>query len=89
MMMQDINIFEELFLSNEIWGWFGPLGIIVIAFVILSNRKYKPLGVFFIIVESLLTYQYFTLAQDTSWYWWNALIMLFGVIICAFQMLDR
>lgn len=83
--MQEINILEELFLSTDMWGWFGPIIIIVVSFMILANKKYKPLGVFFIIIESLLTYTYYDLALTTPWYYWNAFIMVIGVILCMFQ----
>jgi len=84
--MQDINWFSEIFLSTEMWGWFGPLAIIVISFMILTNRKLKPLGILFIILESLIVSEYLALVGDTPWYWWNVIIMLLGIIICIGQM---
>jgi len=84
--MQDINWFSELFLSTDLWGWFGPLGLIVISFFILSNKKNKPLGIFFIILESLIITQYFALVEATPWYWWNIYIMILGIITCIGQM---
>ena len=85
----EINIFEELFLSVDIWGWFGPLAIIVISFMILTNRKLKPLGILFIILESLIVSEYLALVGDTPWYWWNVIIMLLGIIICIGQMWSK
>ena len=87
--MQEINIFEELFLSVDIWGWFGPLAIIVVSFIILTNRKLKPLGILFIIVEFLTISIYFDLVEATPWYWWNIIIMLLGIIICIGQMWSK
>ena len=85
----EINIFEELFLSVDIWGWFGPLAIIVVSFIILTNRKLKPLGILFIIVEFLTISIYFDLVEATPWYWWNIIIMLLGIIICIGQMWSK
>ena len=84
--MQEINIFEEMFLSTDIWGWFGPLAIIVVSFLILTNRKLKPLGILFIILEFLTISIYFDLVEATPWYWWNIIILLLGIIICIGQM---
>ena len=84
--MQDINWFSEIFLSTEIWGWFGPLAIVVFSFMVLTNRKLKPLGILFIIVEFLTISVYFDLVEATPWYWWNIVILLLGIIICIGQM---
>jgi len=84
--MQDINWFSELFYSTDLWGWFGPIIIIVVSFIILLDKKKKPLGIFFIILESLIVAQYLTLVEATPWYWWNIYIMIFGVITCIGQM---
>lgn len=84
--MQDINILEELFYSTEVWGRFGPLALVALSFILLTNRKYRPLGIFFIILQSLLAYHYLTLVAATPWYWWNTIILLLGIVICAFQM---
>ena len=85
--MQDINWFSELFLSTEMWGYFGPLALVIIGY--LLTKKNKELGIFLIIVESLLISHYLTLLGDTPEYWWHVIILLLGVILCAFQMMDR
>ena len=87
--MQEINWLEELWLSTDLWGWFGPLALIVISFIILTNKKYKGLGIFFIIVESLITYVYLELVVSEPWYWWNIIIMVFGILSCMIQMISR
>ena len=84
--MQDINYLEELFFSTDLYGWFGPIIIIVVSFMILSNKRYKPLGIFFMILESLIAYTYYDLAVTTPWYYWNAFIMVIGCVVCIFQM---
>ena len=85
--MQEINWFSELFLSTEMWGYFGPLGLVV--FSILLMKKEKTLWIFFIIVDSLVIAQYLALVGDTPEYWWHIFIMIFGVISCAFQGMSR
>ncbi len=81
------NIFTELFLSTEMWGYFGPLALVIIG--VLLTKKNKELGILLIIVESLLISHYLTLIGDTPEYWWHVIILLFGVILCLIQLLDR
>lgn len=85
--MQDINWFSELFLSTEMWGYFGPLALVVIGYVIA--KKERPLGIFIIIVDALILSHYLTLVSETPDYWWHIIIIMFGGIICAFQALSR
>ena len=84
--MQDINIFEELFLSTDMWGYFGPLALIVVGYLI--TKKARELGIFFIIVDSLIIYQYLTLA-NYELYMWHVIILLLGVIQCGFRLASR
>jgi len=83
------NMFYQLFLSTEIWGWFGPLIIIGVSSIILTNKKLKPLGILFVILEFLIISQYFELVEETPWYWWNIIIMVLGMIICIGQMWSK
>jgi len=82
--MQEINIFNELFLSTEIWGYFGPVALVVIGYLLV--QKDKPLGIFMIIVDSLIAYHYLTLVDATPGYWWHSIIMILGIILCVGQM---
>ena len=86
-MMQEINIFEELFLSTNMWGYFGPLALIVIGYFI--TKKERGLGIFFIIVDSLIIYTYLSLVETTPGYWWQIIILLLGVIQCTFRLVSR
>jgi len=85
--MQEINLFQELFLSTEMWGYFGPLALVIIGY--LLTKKERSLGIFLIIVESLLIAQYLALIEATPNYWWQVIILLLGVVQCAFQLMDR
>lgn len=81
------DLFYELFLSLEISGYFGPLALVVIGFMIM--KKDKPLGIFVFIVECLVISQYLSLVDTTPAYWWQIIILLLGVILCTIQMIDR
>ena len=85
--MQDINWFDELFLSTELWGYFGPVAIVIIGYLLV--QKDKPLGIFMIIVDSLVISHYLGLVEATPDYWWHIFILILGVIQCAFQMMNR
>lgn len=85
--MQEINWFSELFYSTEIWGWFGPVGLVVIG--LLIPKKDKSLGIIFILLESLVIAHYTTLLDATPWYIWNIFILLLGVITCILRMASR
>jgi len=81
------DFFHALFLSIGISGYFGPLGLVIIGW--LLTKKEKPLGIFMIILDSLVIAQYFVLVGVTPSYWWQIIILLLGVIQCAFQLANR
>ena len=81
------NIFYLLFLSTELWGYFGPVGLVIIGW--LLTKKEKPLGIFMIIVDSLVIAQYLALVAVTPDYWWHIIILLLGVIQCVFRTVSR
>lgn len=81
------GIFYDMFLSTELWGYFGPLALVISGWLI--TKKEKNLGIFFIIVDFLVMAQYFALVEATPDYWWHIIILLLGVIVCIFQMVDR
>ena len=85
--MQDINWFDELFLSTELWGYFGPVGLVIIGYLLV--QKDKALGIFMIIVDSLVISHYLDLVEAAPGYWWHIFILLLGIIQCAFQMMNR
>jgi hypothetical protein len=81
--MIEINLFEELFLSTSMWGYFGVLGLIVIGYIL--TKKEKGLGIFFIIVDSLLIANYLALANYEV-YMWQVIILLLGILQCTFRL---
>jgi len=83
----DINWLSELFLSTSLWGVFGPLGLVIVSYFFI--KKERPLGIFFIIVDSLVLAHYFSLVAATPEYWWNIYILIFGVVQCILQMISK
>lgn len=79
--MQDVNYLSELFLSTEIYGYFGPFILVAIGYVLATNRKYRTLALLWLIVEFLFVAYYFSLIEAGSgFYWWHIIILLFGGI---------
>lgn len=71
------NYLQELFYSTEVWGYLGPLGIVVIGAVV-AKRDWK-MGILYFIVEMLIVTHYFSLMVGTSWdYVWHMYIIFFG-----------
>lgn len=87
--MQYWDPIQAFFLDTDISGWFGPIALIAIAFIILSNRKYKPLGILFLILQFLAIAYYVDLVDSTPWYWWNILTLVLGMIICIGQAIKQ
>ena len=81
------DLFYELFLSLEISGYFGPLVLVVIGFFI--TKKEKSLGIFMIIIYSLVIATYLSMIEATPAYWWQVIILLLGVFQCTIVLIDR
>lgn len=69
------------------WGYFGPLALIIIGYIL--TKKEKGLGIFFIIVDSLIIATYLNLVEATPQYWWHIFIVILGVIQCTFRLVSR
>lgn len=83
-MMQDLSAY---FLSTEIGGLVGPFALLIVGFTLMTNKKYKPLGGLWLIVELVVISQYFTLLDSDVAYWWHIIIMSLGVVVSIFQSL--
>lgn len=75
-MMQDINWFNELFLSSEMWGYLGPIGLVIIGYYLAAKDKF--LGILWFVVECLFVAHYFELVEANAGYWWHIFIILLG-----------
>lgn len=82
----ELNLFEELFLSSEMWGYFGVLAIVILGYFVINREK--GLAIFFIIVDSLLIANYLAIASYEL-YFWQVIILLLGVLSCTFQAISR
>ena len=83
-MMQDLSAY---FLSTEIGGLVGPFALLIVGFALMTNRKYKPLGGLWIILELVVISQYFTLLESNVNYWWHIILLSLGVVLSIFQSL--
>lgn len=80
---------SDLFLSTEIWGLFGVFAMIAFGMVVLTNKRYKPVGGLWIIIELITLAKYFAMVSTTPFYWWDIIILILGVFVSAFQMASR
>jgi len=75
----ETGIFYDLFLSLEMWGYFGPLGLVIIGFFVA--KKDRNLGVLYFVVECLVVAQYAILIETEPNYIWHMLLVLLGGIM--------
>ena len=80
------SMFYQLFFSTNMWGYLGPIALVVIGY--LLTKKERNLGIFFIIVNSLVIAQYLALIEATPDYWWHVIILLLGVLLTLGQMIS-
>ena len=77
------NIFYVLFLSLEMWGYLGPVALVIIGYLVAERNT--ALGVMWFIVECLFVSRYIELVGATPDYWWHILIILLGgLFTCIF-----
>ena len=81
-MMQDLSSY---FLSTNLGGLIGPFAVLIVGFYLMSEKKYRPLGGLWIILEFVMLSQYFTLLETNVLYWWHIIILSLGVILSVFQ----
>ena len=80
--MQDLSSY---FLSTNLGGLIGPFAVLIVGFYLMSEKKYRPLGGLWIILEFVMLSQYFTLLETNVLYWWHIIILSLGVILSVFQ----
>lgn len=81
------ELFYFLFLSLNMWGYFGPLMIVIFGYYI--TKKSISLCLVWFIVESLFIANYLLLLEATPSYWWHIFILILGVIQCTFRLVSR
>lgn len=70
------NIFELLFLSTEVWGYFGVTGTIVLC--MLFSKAVKHSWFFLIALQVFMVAEYLTLGSD---YFWHIVLLACGSLI--------
>ena len=88
MMQSAYDLFYELFLSVGMFGYFGPIGVVLIGYIVAKNDT--NLGIVWFLVECLFLAHYLSLVDATPDYWWQVFILLIGGIsTCVFPAIDR
>jgi len=70
------SIFYQLFISLNMWGYLGPIAVVIGGYV--AMKKDTGLGVIWFVVECVIMAQYFALVGATPDYWWHIFIIMFG-----------
>jgi len=84
------DLFYELFLTDEISGYFGPMALIIVGYVIAMKYRNPILNVLYFVVEWLFISHYLDLVSATPAYWWQIFIILFGgLFTLVFPLWDR
>lgn len=78
-MIQEINWFSEIFLSTEIWGWFGPMILVIVGYYLAE--KSIVLGVLMFLLDCLTISYYATLVDATPAYIWHIFILVIGGLL--------
>jgi hypothetical protein len=79
---------SEAFLSVEMWGYIGPLAVVICGYAVA--KKSQILGVFYFIFECLIVSHYLELVEATPDYWWHIMIILLGGIFTfIYSLWDR
>lgn len=72
------NLFENMFYSQEIWGYIGVLGLLVAGVIVCTKYKYASIGFFPVFV--IMAIDYLGLITANGYYAFHFLIMLFGAL---------
>ncbi len=84
--MQSINWFDELFYSVELWGYLGPLAMVLIGAKL--TKEDKNIGAMWYIIMLFMTL-YFYLPDITTYYIQVFIMILGGAITCIMPQLSR
>lgn len=87
-MMQDVNYLEQFFLSTEVWGILGPMGLVIIGYYLMKEDR--TLGILWVVVEWVIAANYSSLISTTPGYAWHFFILLMGgLLTCVFPLWDQ
>lgn len=83
-----VNYLSELFLSPEVWGFFGPALVVIAGYVLVE--KDKVLGVIWFIIECLAVAYYAALIEAYPYLVWHMyIILLGGLLTLVYGLWDR
>lgn len=78
------SMFFQLFFSLNMWGYLGPIGLVILGYIVAN--KEKSLGIIWFLVECLVLANYLVLVSATPDYWWHIYILLFGLFLCVYPL---
>jgi len=79
------SMFYQLFFGLNMWGYLGPLALVIGGYFIAKKDRF--LGVLYFVVECLLISHYLTLVEATPDYWWHIFILLLGgLFTCVYPL---
>jgi len=82
------SMLYQLFFSVDMWGYLGPLAIVVAGYV--CAKKDKGLGLIAFVVQCLFIAQYLVLVAATPEYWWHIIIILVGgILACIVPLMEK
>ena len=84
--MLQINWFDELFYSTELWGYLGPLALVLVGAKLTKDDK--NMGVLWYIVLLFMT-AYFYLPDITTYYIQVFIMVFGGALTCIVPQLSR
>lgn len=76
-----MNIFELLFYSTEIWGYFGVIGLVTFSLIFSSKVKYS--FVFWTIGLMYMMVDYFGMITVSGYFVVHIIILMVGAFISA------
>ena len=86
MLLQDINILDELFYSVELWGYLGPLALVIIGGLLCKKDKNLGLAMYIIF---LFMAGIFYLPLITTYYMQVFILIFLGAVTCLVPQLSR
>lgn len=81
----EINWFNEIFLSLEMWGYLGPFALVFVGYYL--SKKDRFLTILWFVVELLFVAGYLDLVGAEANYWWHVFILLLGgLFTCIYSL---
>jgi hypothetical protein len=79
---------EQWFYSVEVWGYLGPLALVIVGYLLTKSNK--NLGIAWFVFLALVTTQYLGLMAAEPRYLWHVLFLIGGGFLgCVLPQLDR